>query len=246
MRRLFEELLDSAARRTRRRGLFLPLSAAAHLLIVGAVVAVSVLAPPTLPESQRRILRIADLSSVVEAATPRPPVAVHPPRGGSGGPAPRGKPFVAPMNDPGTIPNVNTDPTLEEPVSSQGPCLGCAPAGPDVGPPGAGGGPESQEGAGGGPRVVRVGTVQPPRKLKDVKPRYPGLAVASRLEGSVVIECTIGTDGRVAALKVLKGVPILEAAAVDAVRQWIYSPTLLDGVPVAVIMTVTVTFTIPH
>ncbi len=58
----------------------------------------------------------------------------------------------------------------------------------------------------------------------------------------MILECTIGVDGRVEDVKVLRSVPLLDAAAVDAVRQWVYTPTLLNGVPVPVIMTVTVNF----
>jgi protein TonB len=58
----------------------------------------------------------------------------------------------------------------------------------------------------------------------------------------VILECVIDPRGRVAEVKVLRGVPLLEEAAVDAVRQWVYTPTLMDGVPVPVLLTVTVRF----
>lgn len=54
----------------------------------------------------------------------------------------------------------------------------------------------------------------------------------------------IGSDGRVAQAEVLRSLPLLDAAALNAVRQWLYRPTLLNGAPVAVIMTVTVQFTV--
>jgi protein TonB len=88
--------------------------------------------------------------------------------------------------------------------------------------------------------------VRPPRKIHDVKPVYPPIARAAHLEGIVVIECTIGVDGKVTALQVLQGSSPLTSAATDAVSQWVYAPTLLDGVPVAVIMTVTVNFVLPR
>jgi protein TonB len=62
------------------------------------------------------------------------------------------------------------------------------------------------------------------------------------VEGRVLIECVIDTGGRVAEARVVSGTPLLDQAALDAVRQWRYRPTLLDGVPVAVQMTVTVHF----
>jgi TonB family protein len=91
--------------------------------------------------------------------------------------------------------------------------------------------------------AVRVGgTIKEPRKLRNVNPSYPDIAKQARVQGVVILECTIGSDGRVQEVKVLRGIPLLDEAAVDAVRQWVYTPTLLNGVPVPVIMTVTVHF----
>lgn len=88
------------------------------------------------------------------------------------------------------------------------------------------------------------GVVKPPDRLVGVRPEYPPMAIAARVSGSVIIEAVIGTDGLVRDAKVLRSIPLLDEAALRAVRQWRYSPTLLNGVPVAVIMTVTVTFTL--
>ena len=60
----------------------------------------------------------------------------------------------------------------------------------------------------------------------------------------MILEATIGPDGRVQDVKVLRSIPLLDQAALDAVRQWVFTPTLLNGVPVPVIMTVTVQFTL--
>ena len=73
---------------------------------------------------------------------------------------------------------------------------------------------------------------------------YPPIAQSARVQGIVIIEATIGPDGKVRDAKVLRGQPLLNDAALSAVRQWEYTPTLLNGVPVPVIMTVTVTFTL--
>ncbi|MND07525.1 Gram-negative bacterial tonB protein [compost metagenome] len=64
------------------------------------------------------------------------------------------------------------------------------------------------------------------------------------MQGVVIIEATISTTGTVTDVRVLRSIPLLDQAAIDAVRQWQYSPTLLNGVPVPVIMTVTVQFTL--
>ena len=63
-----------------------------------------------------------------------------------------------------------------------------------------------------------------------------------RVQGVVILECTISPQGKVTDVKVLRGIPLLDQAAIDAVKQWVYTPTLLNGVPVPVIMTVTVNF----
>ena len=90
---------------------------------------------------------------------------------------------------------------------------------------------------------VRIGgAIRPPRKLKNVNPAYPDIARQARVQGVVILECTIGPDGRITDVKVLRGIPLLDAAAVDAVKQWVYEPTFVNGVPARVIMTVTVTF----
>jgi protein TonB len=92
-------------------------------------------------------------------------------------------------------------------------------------------------------RPLRVGdAVKEPRKIVDVPPVYPALAVSSRIEGVVILECVVDAGGHVQEARVLRGVPLLDQAALDAVRRWAYSTTLVDGVPVPVIMTVTVTF----
>jgi TonB family protein len=90
---------------------------------------------------------------------------------------------------------------------------------------------------------VRVGgDIRQPMKVRDVKPVYPPLAQESRVQGLVILEGLIDEQGNIADVKVLRGVPLLNDAAVEAVRQWRYTPTLLNGVPVPVIMTMTVTF----
>jgi TonB family protein len=97
--------------------------------------------------------------------------------------------------------------------------------------------------AGGGP--VRVGSgVRAPTQIARVQPVYPPEALAAKVSGVVILEAVIGVDGRVTDAKVLRSIPLLDQAAVDAVRQWQYMPTLLNGVAVPVIMTVTVTFTL--
>ena len=91
--------------------------------------------------------------------------------------------------------------------------------------------------------AVRVGgDVREPRKVVDVAPVYPELAIKAGVEGIVIIEATLEANGRVANATVLRGKPLLDEAALEAVRKWVYTPTLVNGIPTPVIMTVTVTF----
>ena len=95
-------------------------------------------------------------------------------------------------------------------------------------------------------KPVQVGgVIRRPQKVHDAQPVYHPLAIQARVQGIVIIEATIGPDGAVIDARVLRSVmPLLDEAAVAAVRQWQYTPTLLNGVPVPVIMTVTVQFTL--
>ena len=88
------------------------------------------------------------------------------------------------------------------------------------------------------------GDIREPRKILHVAPVYPPVALAGRVQGMVIIEAVIAPDGTVRDARVLRSQPLLDAAALEAVRQWRYTPTLLNGVPIQVLMTVTVSFTL--
>ena len=91
-------------------------------------------------------------------------------------------------------------------------------------------------------RLLKQGKIKEPKKVHSVNPAYPDIAKQARVQGIVILECTISPQGKVTDVKVLRGIPLLDQAAIDAVKQWVYTPTLLNGVPVPVIMTVTVNF----
>ena len=92
-------------------------------------------------------------------------------------------------------------------------------------------------------RAVRVGgAIRNPTKTKNVLPLYPAVAKSARVGGTVIVEATIGPDGKVADARVIKSVPLLDQAALDAVRQWEYAPTRVRGVAVPVIITVAINF----
>jgi TonB family protein len=92
---------------------------------------------------------------------------------------------------------------------------------------------------------VRIGgQIKAPRKIKDAAPVYPAMAKSAHVAGVVTVEATIGPDGKVVDAKVVRSIPLLDQAALDAVRQWEYTPTLLNGVPVPVLVTVKINFTL--
>lgn len=86
------------------------------------------------------------------------------------------------------------------------------------------------------------GRIKEPKKTKDVRPEWPPRAKRAGLNGVVLLECTIDLDGAVTSVKPLKGYKLLVEAATEAVKKWRYTPTLLNGRPVPVIMTVTANF----
>jgi protein TonB len=81
-----------------------------------------------------------------------------------------------------------------------------------------------------------------PQKVTDVAPVYPSMARIARAQGVVILEAIIDARGNVVSVQVLRSNPLLDQAAIDAVHQWRYTPALLNGQPVPVIVTITVRF----
>lgn len=96
-----------------------------------------------------------------------------------------------------------------------------------------------------GQMAVRVGgNVKAPERIRYIPPVYPEVAQQARVSGIVILEAVVGPSGTVSDVKILKSIALLDEAAMEAVKGWEYAPTLLNGVPVPVIMTVTVNFTL--
>jgi protein TonB len=92
-------------------------------------------------------------------------------------------------------------------------------------------------------RVVRVGgQITEPKKIRNVAPVYPEIAVQSRVTAILILEAEVDTRGQVRSVKVLRGHPLFDDAAIGAVKQWRYQPLLLNGEPTAFIVTVTMNF----
>ncbi len=93
-------------------------------------------------------------------------------------------------------------------------------------------------------RIKVGGLVQQGKILYQPMPVYPPLARAARVQGTVRLEGILGKDGRVRELRVISGHPLLAPAALEAVRRWIYKPTLLNGEAVEVVAPIDVNFTL--
>ena len=83
---------------------------------------------------------------------------------------------------------------------------------------------------------------KPPKRIKMTSPQYPKEAYAEKIEGTVVVEILIDARGRVHARRILASIPALDAAAVETVKQWVFSPATRKGRPVATIAHAPITF----
>ncbi len=90
--------------------------------------------------------------------------------------------------------------------------------------------------------VMAVGEIKPPKLIKKVEPVYPEVAKKAGVQGIVILEAETDAEGNIVRTKVLRSIPLLDQAAIDAVRQWKYEPAIIDGKPKGVIFTVTVNF----
>ena len=221
-----------------RRSITLPVSIALHSAGALALVVIPVLLADETPEPQSGVR--AFLVEPLSIAPPPPPPPARPaaaPRV-EPKPQPQQQAFVAPVEVPTQI-------TPEEAIDLGGVDSGAA-DGVEGGVPGGvvggivGGLPDAPA----APVVpIRVGgDVREPKRIVSVPPVYPELAVKARLQGTVVVEATLNERGRVVNVSLVQGSPMLTESALEAVSKWVYSPTLVNGVPTPVIMTVKVHF----
>lgn len=234
---LFRPLPEVRAQRRANCLSGLPLSVAVHIVIVLTLVVIPLFATDVLP----LVVQMSDPTWM--PATPLP--TVPPPR-----PATTRRPPPLPISDPSLPPAVVPTGIAQEsgierealpPVDSRfsqavvdGINAGSVQPLVEAPPPA----PAAEA------KPMRLSMLKQPVKVVDVRPEYPDAAQRARIEGVVIIEAVIGAEGDVREARVLRSRPFLDEAALAAVRQWRYTPTMLNGVPVPVIITVTVTFSL--
>jgi periplasmic protein TonB len=252
------DLIVNGHRNTTRRDLApLVISWTVHVLAIGAVALLPLLfATQHLPVIPEDVLTYVAIAAPPPPPPPPPPAAPAPAvKRESTRPVPRPRPVpqapvVAPRELPPAIDTADDDEGASDLDSFDG-VAGGVPGGipggvlggvvggiADVPPP-----PPPPPPA---PRApVRTGgQIQAPELVKRVPPVYPPLAVSAQVQGVVILEATVGRDGRVEDVEVLRSVPLLDRAAVDAVRQWVYEPLLLNGQAERFVLTVTVSFSL--
>ena len=239
---MFDLITGNVRHAPRPRATPVMVSLAVHAAVVGAVL-VGALAfvaspPPELPM----------MMAFVAPPPPPPPPPAPPPRSPEKAQTPQpsaAPPDVAPIEPPSEVEAELAVEDEEEVSGVDGGVSGGITGGvvggltskvtPPPPPP-----PPPQE----GPRApVRVGRqIKEPTLIHRVDPEYPRLAQVSQIEGVVILEAIVDQEGRIESVTVLRSAPVFDKAALAAVRQWRYSPVILNGRPERFILTVVVSF----
>lgn len=233
---LFHDVTERRPRAGRAAGGTLAVSIVAHALILAAVIVVPLLATDTLPRLSDPLDSFID---VVPPPHPAPAPATNRTRTTTSTPSPDVAPVTPPDEIVGEIVrqpagDLSIGDVISTPDGDIGGVIGGT--GPAVSAPQPPAPPVPPA------RPVRLSAYEMPRKVHDVAPIYPPIAQRAGVEGVVIIEAVIAVDGSVRDARVLRSVALLDRAALDAVKQWRYAPTRLNGVAVPVIVTVTVQF----
>jgi periplasmic protein TonB len=229
-RTMFTEVVSSCAG-PGRKWYTVALSLMVHSAVFTALIVAPLVATGELPLPSSLMP-----SYIIADVVPSPPPVVTARRPEV--PAPTGDPHLAPIDAPtaiGAETGIVQDREMIQTGAVDNLVLGLGTAAVAIEPP-----PPM---ASAPPDPVRPGgDIKPPTRVRNAQPVYPFIAKQNRIQGIVIIEAIIGTDGRVEDAKVIRSIPLLDQAALDAVKAWEYTPTLLNGRPTPVIMTVTVHF----
>ncbi|HET7292617.1 MAG TPA: energy transducer TonB [Vicinamibacteria bacterium] len=234
--------LESSRLRKSRGALGVAASAVLHAVVLGAVLLAPLLGVE-MPALRRDPVRIL----IYDPPPPPPPPLPLGPGLRAAAPRHEAEQAVVPRREPTLVAPIETPPSPPEAPSAEALPSGGSPEGHPLGVP------EGMEGGvpggivGGVPGGVLGGVIggtgdiplepvdapdRPPRLLKQVRPHYPNEAFVKKTEGTVVIEIVIDARGRVARARVVRSVPGLDEAALEAVRQWVFTPGVQGGRPV--------------
>lgn len=244
---MFDQLPETRKAGDRRRRIPLALAGTVHLVAATALLSVSALAVEPLDPPREAAVYV---TVVLPPAPPGLPPAGRPapPKDDRPAPASKLKPPVQPREIPRSseTPSTSADPGADVPRDS-GPD-GPGSNGPEAGPGGPGDSPGGPDGPPGGldPGTVYrpAPEVVPPVVIEQVMPRYPEIAKAAGRTGTVILQAIIDTTGGIENVEVIRGDPLLDRAAVEAVRKWRFRPARLNGRPVKAYFTLTVNFTL--
>jgi protein TonB len=258
---IFKELPETFPKRDRYQKPSVISSIIFHVALITMLVVIPLLLPQSIPQRELLITLVEPLGPPPAAAPPLPPPALAPAarpkavRPPIQTPAPEA--LIMPVAIPSEVARI-----VEEPIASDSGVIGGVPGLPGGTTESALRGILSANAIASPPPVVappppppppppqvapaeplRVGgVVKEPRVVKLVPPVYPKMASLARVSGTVVLEAVVTVDGAVAEIRIISGHPLLVDAAIAAVKQWQYEPTLLNGVPTAVILTAKVHF----
>ena len=221
-------------------------SALSHVMVLGSITAAFLFGTvESLPEVPTVIAFVAEMPAAPPPPPPPPPPRVRVDRQPQPAtPAPASGPtFVAPAEIP-----MGVQPESATNFGDEGGVVGGVPGGIPGGVLGGLVGGAIVEGP--PPPVApkkpaRVGgDIVAPALLRRVEPVYPLIAVSGKITGTVILEATVNEAGEVTDVVVLRSIPLLDKAAIAAVKQWQYEPLRLNGMPSPFILTVTLTFSL--
>ena len=240
---MFEDTLIASKKQKRNKNqlLTLPIAIVIHVVVFGGYVVAQMWSVADVPEPPIQV-------SFYQAPPPPPPPPA-PPKPAAPQPRPQvQQPVAAPVVQPVAIPDKPPAPSTGKDEGVAGGVEGGIEGGVAGGIPGGvpGGVVGGVEGGVVDEPPIRIGgEVVPPELKTKVQPVYPEIARKARVQGVVIVEAIIDKQGNVTDARVLRGLPMgVSEAATAAIQKWKYTPATLNGRPVSVYLTVTVTFTL--
>jgi protein TonB len=248
---LFTGLVASNPRKP-PRSMIMPASLIGHLIAIAMLFLVPIIWPSALPNEADRVIALI--------YNPPPPPPPPLPKGSAmlekQEPPKKVAPEPTPTKEPEFVAQIEPEKPIQPENRAAESDQAGSPTGSDIGVPE--GMEEGVEGGvvGGTPGGVIGGVIggtgdgpvmdydQPPRVLRQTKPIYPQEAFVKKIEGVVELEVIIGSDGRVSVRRIIHSVPVLDAAAVQTVKQWLFSPAIKNGRPVSTVALIPVSFRI--